>query len=102
MNMKKEYYPDTRAFAFADDVIHEHIASMMHCTGSYEPKDEDELKDFMIDECAQILMDNFKKGEYTPLEFNDIRNALAIRINGFFAIGVEEDDDDGTFVVIPA
>lgn len=84
----------------AEQIVQEHVHGLMCSTSDYDPKDEDELKDFMLGECACILTDKLLKGEYTPLEYNVVRNAVAALVHGVFNIRVDEDDDDGSFTTI--
>lgn len=76
----------------AEQIIQEHIHAMMCSTSSYDPKDEDELKDFMLSECAYILSRKLLEGEYTPMEYNAVRNAVTALIYGVFAIQVDDED----------
>ena len=57
-------------------IIQHHTCSVMNC-GNYNPMNEDELYDFMLEECAYILTENFLDGRFTPMEYNAIRNELA-------------------------
>lgn len=59
----------------AERLICEHTEAMI--TGVIaEFNTTSELCDYMISECAWILTRKFLEGEYTPLEYNAIRNEL--------------------------
>lgn len=57
-------------------IVEEHVAGYMS-GGIFETENEDELYDMMVKECSFILVDKRLKGEYTPIQFNKIRNELA-------------------------
>lgn len=78
----------------AEQIIQEHVHAMMCSTSDYDPKDEDELKDFMLSECAFILTRKLLEGEFTPMEYNAVRNAVTMLIHGFFAMTVIDDEED--------
>ena len=68
----------------ARKIISEHTEGVMSAA-HYEPESEDELWQFMLQECAFILTEDFLKGKYTPMEYNAIRNEVAKLLNGIFA-----------------
>lgn len=60
----------------ARQIISEHTEATMNCT-EYHPKNDRELYDIMVGECAFILTEKLLDGELTPMEYNDVRNELA-------------------------
>ena len=89
MDMNKEWARNQ-----AEQIVQEHVHALMCSTSDYDPKSEEDLKDFMLSECAYILTDKLLKGEYTPLEYNAVRNAVTALIHGVFAIQVDNEEDD--------
>ena len=67
----------------AKNIIREHVAGVMACTYP-EPKNNQELWEFMIEECGFILADYFREGKYTPMEYNALRNEVAKILNDIF------------------
>lgn len=65
-------------------IIADHTEGMMSCTSSYEPESHMEFWEYMLSECAFILSEKFLDGNYTPMEYNAIRNELAKIINAIF------------------
>lgn len=59
----------------AHGIIREHTAAYMTAI-EYLPTSISELYEDMVDECAYILSQKFIDGEYTPMEYNAIRNEL--------------------------
>jgi hypothetical protein len=89
MDMNKEW-----AKYQAELIIQEHVHAVMCSTSDYDPKGEEELKDFMLSECAHIVTDKLLKGAYTPLEYNAVRNATTALIYGLFAVPNSDDEED--------
>lgn len=73
----------------AKQIIAEHTAAYMSAC-IYKPDDATELWETMIQECSFILTENFLNGEYTPMQYNAIRNWLADIINGIFKEACDE------------
>ena len=67
----------------ARNIIYKHTADVMAYT-YHESKNNQELWEFMIEECGFIIAENFLDGEYTPMEYNAIRNEVAKILNGIF------------------
>jgi hypothetical protein len=65
-------------------IISKHTAGVMSCA-DYKPENNDELMEFMIDECAYILTKDFLDGKYTPMQYNDIRNEISKTLWKLFA-----------------
>ena len=57
-------------------IIHQHTEAFMSSV-EFRPKNNRELYDEMVDNCAFILTEKFLNGELTPMEYNDTRNELA-------------------------
>ena len=57
-------------------IIHQHTEAMMSSV-EFCPKNNRELYDEMVDNCAFILTEKLLDGELTPMEYNDTRNELA-------------------------
>ena len=58
------------------NIISAHVDALMRGT-DYKPKTEDQLYDFMVTEISALLSDRLIDGDYTPMEYNSIRNQLA-------------------------
>jgi len=56
-------------------IIAKHTYSTMSSC-CYKPESEMELWDFMTDGTSLILTEEFLEGNYTPKEYNDIRNEI--------------------------
>lgn len=72
----------------AKKILYEHSEGVMSCcTTEFETNEE--MLDFMIQECAFILTEKFLEGKYTPMQFNAIRNELSTILNQKFAPFIE-------------
>lgn len=59
----------------AQGIIRDHTAAYMTAV-EYKPESVRDLYEDMVEECAYILAQKFIDGEYTPMEYNAIRNEL--------------------------
>jgi hypothetical protein len=65
-------------------IIAKHTAAyMLSC--NYIPESMQDMWEDMADECAYILTEKFLNGEYTPIQYNSIRNQLAKMLDNIFA-----------------
>lgn len=67
----------------ASKIIMDHTAAFMSGT-AYNPEGKEELYDTMIDECSYLLTTKLLSHEYTPMEYNAIRNELAKQLADVF------------------
>lgn len=70
--MNKFFDPTYEALS----IIAEHTQGFMMST-DYVPETNMNLMDAMMHECAFILTDKWLDGDYTPMEYNAVRNELA-------------------------
>ena len=68
----------------AEKILQEHTEAVMRCTSDMSFDCEDEMFDLVMRECAFILTQKLIEGEYTPLQYNEVRNALAALLNKIF------------------
>ena len=69
-------------------IISHHTAGMMMVC-RYHPESNEKLYEHMAEECSRILTEGLLDGTYTPMEYNDIRNALANALWDIFAKYIE-------------
>ena len=60
----------------ARNVISKHTEAYMQSV-NYKPESHQELYDTMTEQCAFILTEAFLNGEYTPMEYNALRNEVS-------------------------
>ena len=60
----------------ATNIIVQHTDELIKC-GTYNPNDSHELYDFMVDHCSRILVGKLLSKEFTPMQFNAIRDEVA-------------------------
>ena len=68
----------------AKKIIMKHTEGYMSATSDYVPENNDDMWSTMISECSYILTENFLSGEYTPMEYNAIRNEIARILGNIF------------------
>ena len=64
-------------------IIAMHTAGYM-ASVNYVPESMHDMWENMIDECAYILTEKFLDGEYTPMQYNNIRNTMAKMLDDIF------------------
>ena len=67
----------------ATNIIMKHTEAFMSAT-SYEPVNEEELYDTMVQECSYLLVLDLLSHKYTPMEYNSIRNEIAKQLADIF------------------
>ena len=67
----------------ASKIIMAHTEAMISGV-NYEPDNAEELYDYMVEECAYILTTKLLSKEYTPMQYNAIRNELGDQLWDIF------------------
>lgn len=73
---------------FARSIISQHTEDMMH-SSRYAPESNEDLYEYMVYECADILVEDLLDGEISPMEYNAIRNEIAEMLWNTFKSHVE-------------
>ena len=75
----------------ASKIIYEHTNAYMQGIHAEYDNNRDMMED-VYENCAFILADYLIKGNYTPMQYNAIRNELGKMIWNIFKPHVEEED----------
>lgn len=67
----------------ASKIIMDHTGAFMSGV-ECNPENEAELYDIMVEECAYLLTTKLLSHEYTPMEYNAIRNELGKQLADVF------------------
>ena len=67
----------------ATNIICKHTEAYMSGT-EYKPNDAHELYETMVEQCSYMLTTKFLAKEYTPMQYNAIRNEIANQLFNCF------------------
>lgn len=67
----------------ATNIIMRHTEAFMSSAG-YEPANDEELYDMMVQECSYLLVLDLLSHKYTPMQYNAIRNEIAKQLADVF------------------
>ena len=77
----------------ARKILYEHTAAVMSCCITQFDSNQDMLED-ITKECAFILTEHLLDGDYTPMQYNAIRNELAQLLWNVFAKHINKEEEE--------
>ena len=78
----------------AHKILYEHCEAVMTCV-KLDFKTNEAMYEYTTKECAFILTENLLKGQYTPLQYNAIRNELSALLWNLFEPHLKKERDEG-------
>ena len=67
----------------AKKILYEHTTSCMSC-GEVEAKSNEELWEFMVDNCGYMVAENLLSGKYTPMQYIAVCNEVGRLLDEIF------------------
>lgn len=87
INANKNFNPATEA----NNILCEHTAAFMEGIHA-EYESSQQMYDCTVEECAFILTTKLTEGQYTPMQFNAVRNELAKLLWSIFEAHIKAEE----------